>query len=459
MIASRNIFLAFSAIIIGGTTSISSASFLIDTSAAEGRKSGGVTLASKPPKVYPVWPDTGIDNGITNAGTSDGVADQSTYTYELFNANETASASGSSTAATPAGSPALIGSLQVVSGAAVAGGAIASITDLTMGEGESGQQEYAGGSFQANHGASATVSGTAVNNGLYDVIMVGMLYTAVQGGCSGSNSPAQSTASYCAIDGESTAAIGGHHATAGFGEGQSSFDFQTFSVDINSGNASVTATAVVDVETSGGAATYFYNAGSANAGGTAVGVAAAYAWLIPDPAPAFAEGGFERMTIAITEGDNSFDNILDGDDISRIAAESRDRALVGGADPYSVFSGAEPLFDANYDLEVTYGITYTGGVVTDSDYLVRTLLGTEYGDVNLDGVVDTDDRTIIYAHWSGTGGWSEGDLNGDGYINGGDWSVWRDFEGFGVSVSIPEPTTSCLLIASLALCSQSRRLR
>lgn len=460
MAVSRNTILSLAVVMYGGISSYSSASFTIDSSGAEGRKTGQAFLQSNLGKVYPEWPDTGIDSGDTSAGTSDGVSDQNTYTYDFYNASESATASGSSTAMTPATSPASVGSLQAVAGASVAGGAIVSTTDFTLGEDGGRLQENAGAAYFAEHGASALVTGTPVNDWLpLNVVLVGKLYTAVQGGCVNTSSgPNSHTASFCDFGGQATANVEGHVSTAGFGEGQSLTDFQTFRVTIGDGNAGETAFATTDVETSGGGAVYFENPGTANAGGTTVGVAAAYAWLIPDTAPAFSEGGFERMTVDITEGDNSFDNILDGDDISRLADEVRNRALIGGTDPYSVFSGASPLFDADYDLEVTYGVNYSSGVVTDSDYLVRTLLGTEYGDVNLDGVVDTDDRTIIYAHWNGTGGWSEGDLNGDGYINSADWSVWRDFEGFGVSLSIPEPSTACLLLVGLTIGWRTKRI-
>ncbi|MBK9118514.1 MAG: hypothetical protein IPM18_02780 [Phycisphaerales bacterium] len=54
----------------------------------------------------------------------------------------------------------------------------------------------------------------------------------------------------------------------------------------------------------------------------------------------------------------------------------------------------------------------------DVDHLVRVILGTEYGDVNLDGVVDAADEAIVLANQGQVGlGWAGGDLNGDGSVD------------------------------------------
>lgn len=435
-------------------------SFEIDSSAAQATKEGFASAGSW--DEYPTAPDTGIDDDDTNAGTSDGASDQDSYTWESLSVDLSATASGSSTAATPAAAPALVGSLQAVAGTSVAGGAMITVAEVAMSDSDFSMDNkripIAYASYDAEHSAQTTVTGTAVNNGPYNLVLVGKLYTAVIGGGAASYDGDYSWAEHN-FGGMATANVEGHTSNAGFGEEDSLTDFQTFVVTIPDEDAGITAFAMTSANVDGYVSIDLFESASGNAGGTAVGVAAAYAWLIPDTGPAFSESGFERMTVTITEGDNSFDNILNGDDISRLAEEVRDRTLIGGADPYSVFSGAEPLFDADYDLEVTYGVNYSSGVASDSDYLIRTLLGTEYGDVNLDGVVDTDDRTIIYAHWNGTGGWAEGDITGDGYINSADWGVWRDFEGFGVSLGIPEPTSTCLLLSLLPLASPRRRLR
>ena len=58
----------------------------------------------------------------------------------------------------------------------------------------------------------------------------------------------------------------------------------------------------------------------------------------------------------------------------------------------------------------------------DVDVVVRDILGTEYGDVNLDGVVNELDLAIVNANQGkfGNVGWADGDVNGDGVVNAAD---------------------------------------
>jgi hypothetical protein len=50
---------------------------------------------------------------------------------------------------------------------------------------------------------------------------------------------------------------------------------------------------------------------------------------------------------------------------------------------------------------------------SDVDRLVRTILATEYGDANLDGLIDIDDLEILRNNWGGSTGWAGGDFTGD----------------------------------------------
>jgi hypothetical protein len=52
----------------------------------------------------------------------------------------------------------------------------------------------------------------------------------------------------------------------------------------------------------------------------------------------------------------------------------------------------------------------------DVHILIYQILGTELGDVNLDGVVNQTDFNIITANLETQGGWAKGDMNGDGEI-------------------------------------------
>ncbi len=54
--------------------------------------------------------------------------------------------------------------------------------------------------------------------------------------------------------------------------------------------------------------------------------------------------------------------------------------------------------------------------IEDVRIIVETILGTHFGDVNLDGVVDATDIAIITAHLGQQGGWAQGDIDGDGWV-------------------------------------------
>ncbi len=76
------------------------------------------------------------------------------------------------------------------------------------------------------------------------------------------------------------------------------------------------------------------------------------------------------------------------------------------------------------------------------------------GDANLDGVVESLDLNVIEQHLGGVGGFREGDLDGDGDIDGFDFAVWQ--ANFGLSLngtgqvtvtnaSVPEPVSGIAL--------------
>jgi hypothetical protein len=122
-------------------------------------------------------------------------------------------------------------------------------------------------------------------------------------------------------------------------------------------------------------------------------------------------------------GDVNGDGVVDDADIDLLFAEIR--------------SGDGNLY---YDL--------TGDDVlnqTDADYLVRFLLGTDYGDANLDGQVSDADYTVWADHYGATGaGWAMGDFNGNTSITEADYTIWADQYGFSAS-AVPEPTILVLM--------------
>ncbi|MCE5340688.1 MAG: dockerin type I domain-containing protein [Planctomycetaceae bacterium] len=66
----------------------------------------------------------------------------------------------------------------------------------------------------------------------------------------------------------------------------------------------------------------------------------------------------------------------------------------------------------------------------DLDIVVIDILGTNYGDVNLDGEINAADRDIIVANISTSYGksWADGDINGDGYVTADDLAMYRNIQ-------------------------------
>ena len=59
----------------------------------------------------------------------------------------------------------------------------------------------------------------------------------------------------------------------------------------------------------------------------------------------------------------------------------------------------------------------------DVDAVVLDILETSYADVNLDGLSDATDRSIALANLNLQGGWSMGDVNGDGVVTEADLEI------------------------------------
>jgi len=99
----------------------------------------------------------------------------------------------------------------------------------------------------------------------------------------------------------------------------------------------------------------------------------------------------------------------------------------------------------------------TGDSVIDAldlDKLVRELVatamgnGTEYGDFNLDGVIDTTDLTRLATNFGTGDTWANGNANRnlDLLIDTTDLTVLATYFGFDASAdAIPEPATMSLL--------------
>jgi len=74
----------------------------------------------------------------------------------------------------------------------------------------------------------------------------------------------------------------------------------------------------------------------------------------------------------------------------------------------------------------------------DMDVLIHDILNTEYGDINLDGLVDGTDLAILKTNFASQGvGWSGGDLNGSGLVDVTDLSILAKYFGFNASAAAP----------------------
>ena len=186
------------------------------------------------------------------------------------------------------------------------------------------------------------------------------------------------------------------------------------------------------------------------------GAQAAYDWLDSeieskdrlneDPTWAFI------ASIAPTFGDFDADGDIDGDDINALAAAS----------------SGDLTFDLDGDGTVTVSASGSG-VSSDLDYLIRTILGTEYGDANLDGEVDIVDFDLLGQGFQGQGtGWLYGDFSGSGGATDiVDFDLLGQFFGFSAvaaaSTVTPEPAAIhmvfCLLLIILVKHPRPQTLR
>lgn len=115
---------------------------------------------------------------------------------------------------------------------------------------------------------------------------------------------------------------------------------------------------------------------------------------------------------------------------------------------------ADPQFDLTGDSTVDHA---------DADYLIRNVLGTEYGDATLDRKIDAADLSLLASNWlSGTAGWGEGNFTADDVVDAADLSLlarnWL-WEGGPVGGALaPEPITAAtLILSSLAVAGVARK--
>jgi len=143
-------------------------------------------------------------------------------------------------------------------------------------------------------------------------------------------------------------------------------------------------------------------------------------------------------------GDFDGDGDVDADDIDLLA----DAIRLGLINPMYDLSGAgeDGTPDGFIDLN-------------DLDYLVHQLVettigvGSEYGDFNLDGIIDTTDLTRLATYYGPGDTWAKGNANRniDLITDTTDLTILATYYGFGVPDVVPEPATLSLLALGACL--------
>ncbi len=151
--------------------------------------------------------------------------------------------------------------------------------------------------------------------------------------------------------------------------------------------------------------------------------------------------------ISVKPGDFNLDGNVDFADIDALAA-----AVLA--------SSTDIAFDLDGDGDVDFNASALG-VSSDSDFLIRTILNTEYGDANLDGEVDILDLDLLGQGFRGLGsGWLFGDFDGSGGSTGiNDLTILGETFGFPELppvVTVPEPTSWGLVCVAVGLLVMGR---
>ncbi|MCA9200156.1 MAG: hypothetical protein KDA87_21605, partial [Planctomycetales bacterium] len=130
--------------------------------------------------------------------------------------------------------------------------------------------------------------------------------------------------------------------------------------------------------------------------GTANGLAAS-SWFASNPTPGASAGGNRP-------GDFNADSLVDAADIQLLCQQ----IMLGGNDSQ---------YDVNGDGQVD---------LADHSYLIESILGTTFGDSNLDGVFNSSDLVLVFQGGQyednvvGNSNWSTGDWNCDGEFSRAD---------------------------------------
>ena len=156
--------------------------------------------------------------------------------------------------------------------------------------------------------------------------------------------------------------------------------------------------------------------------------------------------GFEAIvnhstSFALTDlidlpGDFNFDGVVNAFDIDLLADSA---------------GSTSPLFELDGQGAATFLVGGSGQLNSDSDVLIRSILGTEYGDVTLDKRVNSSDAAVLGGSFGMLSGasWSQGDVNGDGMVNSSDAAILGGAFGFDNAPLVPSMAVSVSRVADV----------
>ena len=136
-------------------------------------------------------------------------------------------------------------------------------------------------------------------------------------------------------------------------------------------------------------------------------------------------GDIAGLTVSMGAKPTGADGTIDAFDIDYLYAQFMTNA--------GVTDGSANWLDINEAVYFDLSADMTGDLIVnqlDIDDMVLNILGTNYGDVNLDGIVDATDEGIVTGNLGLAGlGWAGGDLNGDGITNALDQAFFGGLAG------------------------------